>query len=136
VKKEGFTMEKMILTSNNIPVFTTKSVAGKTIRYLADREMGGLQNFALGISSLAPGVRGTKSGHECEEVFYFLTGKATIVIDGESVVVNPGTVVFVPPNILHSIENNSENECEYLWVASPQPDRISDLQAKDDLINK
>ena len=126
-------MNLSIFPPEKIHVYHLDRVDGKTVRYLADREMGGVQAFAIGISTLSSGVIGNTGSHDSEEVFYFLRGKAVVVIDGNAINVESGTVVVVPPDVPHRIENNSSDECAYLWVVAPQPERMAGLRPVESL---
>ena len=54
--------------------------------------------------------------HPKEEVYFFLKGTGFVFVDGEEIPVQPGDVVRIPADALHTVINR-RNE-ELLWAAS------------------
>ena len=54
-----------------------------------------------------------------EEVVYCLEGKGEIIIDGKPEEIKPGTVVFMPPGSLHSVNNTGDEMIKLLFAFSP-----------------
>ena len=52
--------------------------------------------------------------HNKEEVFFVFKGKGAVEIDGTEIPVEPGDVVRIPPNALHSMINREDEEL--LWA--------------------
>ena len=48
--------------------------------------------------------------HEGDEIYIVLSGKAEIVLDGESIFPEPGDVVFIPAHVSHGVKNLSTEE--------------------------
>lgn len=61
-----------------------------------------------------PGAMDTHR-HPTEEIYIFIKGEGFVVIDGEKIPVNPGDVVHIPPDALHSVIN--EKNAELQWAA-------------------
>ena len=53
--------------------------------------------------------------HHKEEVYIFAKGKGFTVVDGARYPVGPGDVAYIPPDAVHSVVNESEDEL--LWAA-------------------
>ena len=53
--------------------------------------------------------------HPKEEVYFFFKGNGFVFVDGEEIPVQPGDVVRVPPNALHTVINRASDEL--LWAA-------------------
>lgn len=63
--------------------------------------------------------------HEQYEIIFVQRGHATFHIDGETVEVRDGDVIFIPPNCLHSGYNASDGEFEYVAIVI-SPEYLSD----------
>ncbi len=51
-----------------------------------------------------------------EEVIIILSGLATIICDGETEKVGKEKIVYIPPEKLHNIKNEGDEELRYLYV--------------------
>ena len=61
-----------------------------------------------------PGAMETHKHHK-EEVYVFTKGNGYVVVNGTRYPVGPGDVAYIPPDALHSVANETENELE--WAA-------------------
>ena len=60
-----------------------------------------------------------------ESVYIGIKGKARVTIDKQEYVLEPNTVVLIPPGEKHRVENIGDIAFEYIEVYSPlEPDRI------------
>ena len=53
--------------------------------------------------------------HHKEEVYIFTKGHGYVVVDGTRYPVGPGDVAYIPPDALHSVVNETEDEL--MWAA-------------------
>lgn len=62
--------------------------------------------------------------HNKEEVYIFTKGNGYVVVDDVFYPVGPGDVAYIPPDALHSVVNESDNELEWaaFWwnIVAPQ----------------
>ena len=91
-------------------------------RWLLVRRGLGVTSFGLNIVEVEPG--GTLTEHDelerdQEEVFVFLSGAATMVIDGQDVPAPAGTYVRVSPRARRSARNEGDTVCEVLIISAP-----------------
>ena len=54
-----------------------------------------------------------------EETFYMIEGECEWQIGGERVKAVPGTYVFIPPGVPHSVDNATDNPARVLMTVSP-----------------
>ncbi|MBN1264977.1 MAG: cupin domain-containing protein [Anaerolineales bacterium] len=54
-----------------------------------------------------------------EEILYVLSGHGAIYFNGEPEEIEPGTCIYVPPGIEHSIENVGDSVLKVVYVFSP-----------------
>jgi mannose-6-phosphate isomerase-like protein (cupin superfamily) len=52
-------------------------------------------------------------------VYYILAGRGRLTVDDSVVVVEPGSVVYVPPGSKQSLENNESTAIEFLCLVDP-----------------
>jgi mannose-6-phosphate isomerase-like protein (cupin superfamily) len=53
------------------------------------------------------------------EGFYIIEGQLTFYVDGEIIEAKPGAFVNVPPNVLHSFKNETNETTKIIIVLSP-----------------
>ena len=75
--------------------------------------------YSLARGTLAAGGRSKSHVLASSEVYYFLAGEGTIVVDGERAVVQAGSVIYVPPGAKQSLENTGAAELEFLCLVDP-----------------
>ena len=76
-----------------------------------------------------------------DEVYYVLSGRASLDMDGVDYDLEPGTVVFIPAGTFHALTNESQTEdFVILKVLSTRPRDISDaasvLQRSADVLDR
>ena len=67
-------------------------------------------------------ARGQRRGHThpgSEQVYIIIGGTARMQVNGERQIVSPGTLVYVPPGVAHSVTNVGADELVYVTAASP-----------------
>jgi mannose-6-phosphate isomerase-like protein (cupin superfamily) len=98
--------------------FTT--VDGSTIRELLAHRNSSIRQQSLAEARLAPGAATTPHHHAVtEEIYYILSGTASMTIDGESRPVGPGDAIAIPPGALHTILNTGREELVFLCTCAP-----------------
>ena len=91
-------------------------------RWLLVRRGLGVSSFGLNIVEVEPG--GSLTEHDelerdQEEVFVFLSGTSTMVIDGEDVPAPAGTFVRVSPQAKRTARNEGDTVAEVLIISAP-----------------
>jgi predicted cupin superfamily sugar epimerase/mannose-6-phosphate isomerase-like protein (cupin superfamily) len=70
--------------------------------------------------TLAPGhSSGTSYNHRSEEVFLVVSGSGHVHLRAETKPVGPGSTVFIPATVPHSIEANPGNDLVFLAISAP-----------------
>nr|WP_279587826.1 cupin domain-containing protein [Microbacterium ulmi] len=72
------------------------------------------------------GRAGLHTHTHTEEIWYFLRGTGTIVLDGESHDVSAGSIVITPLNSSHAAHNTGSERLEYI-VIEVLPPAITDV---------
>ena len=86
-------------------------------------ENSGTRHFDFRISIYQPGGYAEAHSHErAENIYYILKETARVTLDGEPHICEPGTVIFIPPGVMHGIENPGTRDLEFVIVASPPDD--------------
>jgi mannose-6-phosphate isomerase-like protein (cupin superfamily) len=77
--------------------------------------------FNASIVTVAPGREGPpEHAHESEDdAFYVLSGELTMRLGPETVTAPEGTFVLVPPGLVHTFANRSEQPARILNIHAP-----------------
>jgi len=81
------------------------------------------QPLALGYSvahgTLAPGGRSKWHRLASSEVYYIIAGRGRMFVGDSVVLVEPGSVIYVPPGAKQSLENSGPTAIEFLCLVDP-----------------
>jgi mannose-6-phosphate isomerase-like protein (cupin superfamily) len=75
--------------------------------------------YSLAHGKLAAGRRSKWHVLTSSEVYYFLAGQGTMAVDGETALVEAGSVVYVPPGAKQSLANDGTTDVEFLCLVDP-----------------
>jgi quercetin dioxygenase-like cupin family protein len=101
-----------------IPCREGSSTDGKWI-VKVDPEKGS-HYVAMGTQELPVGDRIPVHRHENQdEVLFIHEGNATGILGESRVPIEPGTTVFIPRGVWHSVENTEDEPVEIVWVVVP-----------------
>jgi quercetin dioxygenase-like cupin family protein len=85
----------------------------------------GSKHIAMGFTVYPPSEKGSPHAHTGEETIFILKGKARVSNAKEQQIIEPGDVVYLPPNETHTMENAGNEELHFLWVYTPPGDEKS-----------
>lgn len=98
--------------------FTT--VDGSTIRELMAHRNSSIRKQSLAEARLAPGAATTPHHHKVtEEIYYILSGSASMTLGSETRPVGPGDAIAIPPGLRHTIHNTGSTELVFLCTCAP-----------------
>jgi mannose-6-phosphate isomerase-like protein (cupin superfamily) len=81
---------------------------------------GEAKNMCFGLADFPPNSHAPAHVHEeSEEILYVLTGSGEFYFDGEPEPISPGTCVYVPSGVVHSINNTGDEVLKVVYVFSP-----------------
>lgn len=96
------------------------SIRGVSIKEFIDR-LFGAQFLALFMVQFAPGGSGTSHDHPHEETYYFLSGAAEGVFDGERHVIKAGQYVWTGVGCFHSFTTIGNEPVRWIESQAPLP---------------
>ncbi|QDU93563.1 cupin domain-containing protein [Lignipirellula cremea] len=100
------------------PPFQTKD--GSEIRELLAHRNSCIANQSLAEARIPPGAATIAHYHPlAEEIYYILTGSASMQIGTELRTVGPGDAVAIPPGAVHQITNTGEETLKLLCCCAP-----------------
>lgn len=67
-----------------------------------------VETMEVGIINLKKGQKDTQQPHSFDEIYYIISGKGTIEIDGIKNDVNPGKIIYIPKKVHHSFHAISD----------------------------
>lgn len=87
---------------------------GASIRWLIDDDHDGAPTYALRMIEIEPGGNSPQHGHPFEHENFVVEGKGRVLIEGKWHDLQPGDVVFVPPNVEHQYVNAGDTTFRFL----------------------
>ncbi|HET9962368.1 MAG TPA: cupin domain-containing protein [Nitrospiraceae bacterium] len=75
--------------------------------------------YSLAHGFVDPGKSSLWHRLKSSEVYYFLSGRGTMRVNEESVAVETGSVVYVPPGAAQSLVNDGPVAVEFLCLVDP-----------------
>ncbi|HYV25880.1 MAG TPA: cupin domain-containing protein [Pyrinomonadaceae bacterium] len=90
----------------------------------------GAQAIALRVMEFGPGLSPTIQNENCDQILYMLgevrtacdSGRATLLIDGQSHGISPDTGIYIRPNQNFAIDNPGSNSLVIISAQCPDPD--------------
>ena len=90
--------------------------AGSSIKWLIGPEQGA-NNFSMRLVIVAPGGKTPDHAHDWEHQWYVLSGSGEAVdADGGRQAVGPGSVVYVPEDEKHNLQNTGSEPLELICM--------------------
>ncbi|KAF2267647.1 RmlC-like cupin [Lojkania enalia] len=83
--------------------------------------------FTSGIAKCSPGSGHLKAHrHQQAEIYYIIQGRGVVPIDGVEHQVEKGSVIFIPGDAEHGIQNTSQEE-DLVWLYVFATDAFEDV---------
>jgi len=97
-----------------------KQLPGRSHKMILRPDNVGTENMCFGVADFPANAHAPEHIHENEEeIIYILSGEGEIYFDGKPEPVKPGSCVFIPGNVVHSINNTSDEVMKLAYVFSP-----------------
>ena len=96
-----------------------RELPGRVVRPFVGRENG---SELLSTGTVTFPSRTVAAAHvhtDAEEGLYVLEGYGQIICDGESVALEPGSFVFIPPGVRHQVQNTGDDPIKFFYAFSP-----------------
>lgn len=114
----------IVVKKEAAPVFPAPPPSRKVTKIMIDPVIGS-KHVALGFTVYSAGEKGAPHKHTGEESIYIIRGKAKITSGNETHILEPGDLVYVAPNEVHTMENVGGDELHFVWVYTPPGDEKS-----------
>ena len=75
--------------------------------------------YSLAHAKLLPRTASLPHRLKTSEVYYFISGRGRMYIDGETTVVGPEQAVYVPPGAEQHVENIGTDDLFFLCIVDP-----------------
>ena len=85
------------------------------------REFLRTPSMSCGIYSLEVGSKDLQGPHDEDEVYYVVSGRARVRVDGQERTVGPGSILFVPASAEHSFCEIEQDLTLMVFFASGGP---------------
>ena len=81
---------------------------------------GKAKNMSFGVAYFLPKSHAPEHSHaKEEEIIYLLSGYGEMFFDGKAEKIKVGSIAYIPPNVTHSIKNDSSDTMSLVYVFSP-----------------
>ena len=112
-----------IVDQNQIPEYEAPSPYTRFARALVDPALIKDAPMSIGLFRYKPGQIGPAHKHDTEtEVYYVLEGRGTVSLDGQTVELRKGVVVYIRPGVEHETKNTGDDEMMFLGIFAPALD--------------
>ena len=111
----------IIVRKEEAPKFPAPPPSGKVTKIMMDPVLGS-KHVAVGFTVYPVGEKGAPHLHTGEETIFILEGKAKVSDMKKQQILEPGDVVYLPPDETHTMENAGEGELRFLWIYTPPGD--------------
>lgn len=97
----------------------------RTLSVLISPDTHGVKNLAIGLVVIPSKSKSDAHSHsENEEYWIIIDGRGEIIVDEEKVAVEPGMIVYAPPNSAHQVINTGNYPLKaYFLFAPPGPEK-------------
>ena len=111
-----------VLDPKDFPIWQALDESRK-VNLMIDEKTCGATDIAAGLFWLAPGHETQADVHpDSAEIYYVVSGKGRLVMDGEEFQVSKGMAVYIPAGVNHQSFNTGDEElCYFYAFAPPQP---------------
>ena len=75
--------------------------------------------YSLAHGLLDPGTQSLWHRLKSSEVYYFIAGRGVMKVEEESMAVEAGSVIYVPPEAKQSLVNTGTSPIEFLCLVDP-----------------
>jgi len=92
----------------------------RTLKVLLSPKINRTRNLALGMTILESGNSSSPHTHDTEEEIWFvLSGTGHARVAEETIPIENGTAIYIPPKQTHQLINDGKEQMRVLWVFSP-----------------
>jgi mannose-6-phosphate isomerase-like protein (cupin superfamily) len=81
------------------------------------REFFRVKALSLGVYSLKKGASDTQSPHKQDEIYYVVSGRATLTVEGKAHPVQPGSTLYVAARAKHRFHDITEDLTTLVFFA-------------------
>jgi mannose-6-phosphate isomerase-like protein (cupin superfamily) len=85
-------------------------------KLLIDGDRMPSHGISLGVLQFPPGTVLKPHHHGPQEVYWIREGNGILLIDGEKQTVGPNSIIYIPENCTHGIENIGKTPLTLMWV--------------------
>jgi uncharacterized cupin superfamily protein len=103
--------------------FAHRDECEKTGNWRLVRRTLGMQAFGINLVDILPGEQlpeHDETDRDQEEVFYVVSGKPTLMVDGEEHPVTVGTFARLDPEHVRTVRNDSDEPASVLIASAPR----------------
>lgn len=97
-----------------------KELPGRSHKMIIKPDNFGCKSMCFGVADFPPMAHAPEHVHDKEEeILYVLSGVGQMYFDGQPEPLKPGTCMYVPAKVVHSINNTGPEVLKVSYVFSP-----------------
>ena len=95
----------------------------RKVKVLVDRKRLPQSTLTMALCYYEPGYERAAHTHDSEvEAMYCLKGKGEIILGDQVIAFEPGTMVYAPAGVEHSLRSDPDSDLEFLAIFNPPYD--------------
>ncbi len=117
-RSDGISMSQLQLShASTCPVY---HLPGRDWYYLLGPQNSAARNLVFGLADFPPNTLAAAHVHAAEEeVIYILAGSGAILAGEQTITLEPGVAVFIPPGLTHQIRADGPGPLKLVTLFSP-----------------
>lgn len=113
-------MKPLVAKSWEAEYVATPAPFERQRQVLFSRSIQGINSASIGTVTIPPGSKSDYHLHDKSNEFFIVTkGHGKVIVDGNDVDVEPGSVVCAPAGFRHQIMNTGKETLHSYWVVAP-----------------
>jgi quercetin dioxygenase-like cupin family protein len=89
------------------------------IQELLSGALVGSKDLNIGLCRMPPGSYHIRHHHpDGSEFYYFIEGGCVVTLDDSDIRARPGTAIYIPPNCVHAVRNDTDEPALFLYGLS------------------
>lgn len=112
---------KRFVKSSQVPAYESPTSEHRRFKLFIERDISGTKAVSCGEFILPPKAAQPKAKAfpETEKIFYVLSGRGILTIDGTDHAIEQGMALYVAPGEAHAFANTGSDELRLLWFEAP-----------------
>jgi quercetin dioxygenase-like cupin family protein len=109
----------MLIKESEVEEFIPEGHTGCKAKNILTKHKAGAKYMSIFKTEMDVNGNAAPHSHEYEQALYVIKGKISVTLNREENVAEAGTIVFIPPRVIHSMKNIGNEKAILLGVNAP-----------------